>query len=173
MLPRQNSLARPRRPGRESLRMSATSVDCWGDGARHSARAQRRLFPAHRGGRGGRPRAIECSSHECHTEFAEWYDADFDPMIVDLVVTERDIAGLAKPNADRARPGSARSPGRSRKGKFTAVRMNRHRKTVRGGCIAAHLVGGVVQVAPNDPPDQLRLQALPLISITSVGSRLS
>lgn len=40
--------------------------------------------------------AIKDPSHERYAEFTEWYNADFDPMIVDAVVIERDLAALAK-----------------------------------------------------------------------------
>lgn len=40
--------------------------------------------------------AIKHPGHERHAEFTEWYDADFDPKIVDTEVIRREVAALAK-----------------------------------------------------------------------------
>lgn len=40
--------------------------------------------------------AIKDPSHERHAEFAEYYDADFDPNVVDADVIRRELATLAK-----------------------------------------------------------------------------
>lgn len=40
--------------------------------------------------------AIKDPSHDRHTEFTEYYDADFDPNVVDADVIRRELATLAK-----------------------------------------------------------------------------
>jgi hypothetical protein len=40
--------------------------------------------------------AIADPDHERHQEFAEWYDQDFDPKIVDTAAIEKRLAALAK-----------------------------------------------------------------------------
>ncbi len=40
--------------------------------------------------------AITDPSHERHAEFTEWYDAEFDPAVVDLEVIRCELAALAK-----------------------------------------------------------------------------
>jgi hypothetical protein len=40
--------------------------------------------------------AIRDPSHERHAEFTEWYDADFDPELVDTEAIDRQLATLAK-----------------------------------------------------------------------------
>jgi hypothetical protein len=40
--------------------------------------------------------AIRDPTHERHAEFIEWYDADFDPNVIDAGEIDRDLADLAK-----------------------------------------------------------------------------
>jgi hypothetical protein len=47
--------------------------------------------------------AIRDPSHERHAEFTEWYDADFDPNVVDVDVIDRDLASLEKRWSRRSR----------------------------------------------------------------------
>jgi hypothetical protein len=52
--------------------------------------------------------AIADSTHERHAEITEWYDADFDPHVVNIEAIKRELATLAKRWSRPARKRSAR-----------------------------------------------------------------